>query len=41
MPYGFVSTAFDPCVLVHESGDLFISIYVDDLSLFGAKPATY
>jgi len=35
-PFGFVITAWDPCVLVHESGDLFLAIYVDDISLFGA-----
>lgn len=36
-PYGFASSTFDPCVLIHNSGDLFIAVYVDDLSLFG-KP---
>lgn len=34
-PYGFVCSAFDPCVLVHDSGTLFIAIYVDDITLFG------
>jgi len=35
-PFGFSITAWDPCVLVHESGDLFLTIYVDDITLFGA-----
>jgi len=35
-PFGFAITAWDPCVLVHESGDLFLAIYVDDITLFGA-----
>ena len=34
-PYGFACSTFDPCVLVHDSGDFFIAIYVDDLTLFG------
>ena len=37
IPYGFAITAFDPCVMVHESGDLFIAVYVDDISLFGSS----
>jgi len=35
-PFGFAITAWDPCGLVHESGDLFLAIYVDDITLFGA-----
>lgn len=35
IPYGFVVTAFDPCVMIHDSGNLIIAIYVDDLTLFG------
>jgi len=35
-PFGFAITAWDPCVLVHESGDLFLAIYEDDITLFGA-----
>jgi len=35
-PFGFDITAWDPCVLVHESGNLFLAIYVDDITLFGA-----
>jgi len=35
-PFGFGITAWDPCVLVHESGNLFLAIYVDDITLFGA-----
>jgi hypothetical protein len=34
-PYGFVISTFDPCVLIHSSGELFMSIYVDDITLFG------
>jgi len=36
-PFGFVITAWEPCVLVHESGDLFLATYVDDITLFGAS----
>jgi len=35
-PFGFVITARDACVLVHESGNLFLAIFVDDITLFGA-----
>jgi len=35
-PFGSVITAWDPCVLVHETGDLFLAIYVDDITHFGA-----
>jgi len=35
-PFGFVITTWDPCVLVHETGNLFWAIYVDDITLFGA-----
>jgi hypothetical protein len=35
IPYGFAFSAFDPCVLVHSSGNLFIAIYMDDITLFG------
>jgi hypothetical protein len=35
-PFGFVITAWDPCILVHQSGNLFLAIYVDDITLFGA-----
>jgi hypothetical protein len=35
-PFRFVITAWDPCVLVHETGNLFLAIYVDDITLFGA-----
>jgi len=35
-PCGFVVTAWDPCVLVHKSGNLFLAIYVDNITLFGA-----
>jgi hypothetical protein len=35
LPYGFALSAYDPCVLIHSSGNLFIAIYVDDISIFG------
>jgi len=34
-PFRFAITASDPCILVRESGDLFLAIYVDDITLFG------
>jgi hypothetical protein len=34
-PHGLAPSAFDPCVLIHTSGDFFIAIYVDDLTLYG------
>lgn len=35
-PHGFFISEFDPCVLAHESGRLFVAIYVDDITMFGA-----
>jgi hypothetical protein len=35
LPYGFAIAHFDPCVLIHNSGNLFIAIYVDDITIFG------
>ena len=35
LPYGFAIAVFDPCVMIHESGNLFIAIYVDDITVFG------
>lgn len=35
-PYGFAFTTFDPCVMIHSTGTLFIAVYVDDITLFGA-----
>ena len=32
---GFVSAHFDPCVFIHKEECLFISIYVDDIALYG------
>jgi hypothetical protein len=34
--FGLVITAWDPFVLTHDSGNLFLAIYVDDITLFGA-----
>src|SRR5690606_33500548 len=36
-PYGFAISAFDPCVLAHDTGEFFIAIYVDDLTLYGPQ----
>lgn len=33
--YGYTSSAFDPCILIHNSGQMIIAIYVDDITLFG------
>ena len=35
-PFGFVITAWNHCVPVHESGNPFLAIYVDDITLFRA-----
>jgi hypothetical protein len=35
LPYGFALSAYDPCVLIHSSGNLFLAIYVDDILIFG------
>ena len=35
-PVGFAITAWDRSVLVHESGDLFLALYMDDITLFEA-----
>ena len=35
LSFGFAISSFDPCVLVHSSGNLFLAVYVDDISLFG------
>jgi len=32
---GFTVTVFDPCVLIHSKHQLFVAIYVDDITLFG------
>lgn len=36
-PYGSTSSSFDPCVMIHKSGHLYIAIYVDNISLFGEQ----
>lgn len=35
IPLGFTIMTFDPCVLVNKDIPIFITIYVDDLILFG------
>ena len=37
LPLGFEITAFDPCVLIHRKWNLFLAIYVDDISMFGPQ----
>lgn len=37
IPHGFSTTHFDPCVLIHSTGELFIAVYVDDIILFGEQ----
>jgi hypothetical protein len=34
-PYGFALSVYETCVLIHSSGNLFLAIYVDDISIFG------
>ncbi|KAI0991218.1 hypothetical protein K3495_g16969, partial [Podosphaera aphanis] len=38
-PLGFIPSEFDPCVLLHSSGNLIVAIYVDDIVLFGEQGA--
>jgi len=35
-PFEFVITAWDPCVLIHKSENLFLALYVDYIALYGA-----
>ncbi|KAI0996867.1 hypothetical protein K3495_g11315 [Podosphaera aphanis] len=35
LPFGLASIPFDPCVLVHNTGNLYLTVYVDDIILFG------
>jgi len=35
-PFRIAITVWDPCVLFYQSGDLFLAIYVDNITLFGA-----
>jgi len=35
-PFVFAVTAWDPCDLFHEIGNLFLTIYVDDIMSFEA-----
>jgi hypothetical protein len=39
IPYSFVITAFNHCVHIHESGDLYIAIYVDGITMYGEAGA--
>jgi len=32
---GFTVAVFDPCILMHSKHQLFVAIYVDDITLFG------
>jgi hypothetical protein len=33
---GFQTSTFDPCVFVHHKNNIYISIYVNDIALYGA-----
>ena len=37
LPLGFKISDFDPCVIIHNSGNLIVAIYVDDIVLFGEQ----
>ena len=37
IPYNFNTTHFDPYVLIHNIGELFIAVYVDHMILFGEQ----
>ncbi|KAI0992496.1 hypothetical protein K3495_g15689, partial [Podosphaera aphanis] len=37
LPHGFTSSLFDPCVMIHDTGNLIIAVYVDDIVLFGEQ----
>ena len=37
---GFITSHFDPCIFIHTSETTFISIYVDDISIF-APPSAF
>jgi hypothetical protein len=32
---GFAPTKFDPCVFIHKNNQLYISVYVDNIMIFG------
>ena len=36
-PYSFKSSTFDPCIIIKQCGNLFVAIYVDDITIFGAE----
>ena len=38
--HGFITSHFDPCIFIHTSETTFISIYVDDISIF-APPSAF
>lgn len=35
IPYNFKISLIDPCILIHTAGKLMLSIYVDDIVIFG------
>jgi hypothetical protein len=41
IPIGYIPCNFDPCVLIHITHQIFIAIYVDDLTIFGASPVRH
>src|SRR5437773_1169286 len=34
---GFRPTQFNPCVFIHETEQYYISVYIDNIVIFGAK----
>jgi hypothetical protein len=38
---GFQPTAFDPCVFVHKTEQCYISVYVDDIGIFGPSNSSF
>ncbi|RPA91757.1 hypothetical protein L873DRAFT_1867021 [Choiromyces venosus 120613-1] len=34
---GFRLSVFDPCVLINQCGNLFVTIYIDDITIFCSK----
>ena len=36
VPYGFIVSTFDPCVLIHKLMQFFLVVYVDNITLWGS-----
>ncbi|KAI1007733.1 hypothetical protein K3495_g497 [Podosphaera aphanis] len=37
LPHSFTSSLFDPCVMIHDTENLIIAVYVDDMVPFGEQ----